>query len=325
MKKVIKNSLISSGIAVAGLGAIAATSYTITGKLLKMAMYREEPVIVVKKREKIMGGERLAEFAEELKINAHKLENYETELVEIEANDSIKLVGHWRTCENPKRVIIAMHGWRSSWSSDFGCIADFWHENDCNVLYAEQRAQNNSEGDYMGFGLLERYDCFEWIKWVNEKTGGKLPVYLCGVSMGATTVLMTAGLKLPENVHGIVADSGFTSPHAIWKHVMNKNLHMSYGLHGTIANDMCKKKINMGANEYSTIEAMENCKVPVLFVHGTEDHFVPVEMTYENYKACRAPKHLLVVPGAEHCMNYFLNKEVYEKAMKDFWQEYDNK
>lgn len=323
MKKGVKNSLIGSSIAVAGAGAIAASVYTVTKRLLTMAMDRNEPVIVVKKREKIMGGERLADFANELKKNALKLEKYETKLVEIEADDSVKLVGHWRTCENPKRVIIAMHGWRSSWSSDFGCVADFWHENNCNVLFAEQRAQNNSEGEYMGFGLLERYDCFQWIKWVNETTGGKLPIYLCGVSMGATTVLMASGLELPENVRGIVADSGFTSPHAIWKHVMNKNLHMSYGLHGAIANDMCRKRINMGAKDYSTLDAMENCKVPVLFVHGTEDHFVPVEMTYENYKACAAPKQILIVPGADHCMNYFMNKETYEKAIKDFWQEHD--
>lgn len=323
MKKGVKNSLIGSSIAVAGAGAIAASVYTVTKRLLTMAMDRNEPVIVVKKREKIMGGERLADFANELKKNALKLEKYETKLVEIEADDSVKLVGHWRTCENPKRVIIAMHGWRSSWSSDFGCVADFWHENNCNVLFAEQRAQNNSEGEYMGFGLLERYDCLQWIKWVNETTGGKLPIYLCGVSMGATTVLMASGLELPENVRGVVADSGFTSPHAIWKHVMNKNLHMSYGLHGAIANDMCKKRINMGTKDYSTLVAMEQCKVPILFVHGTEDHFVPVEMTYDNYKACSAPKRLLIVPGADHCMNYFMNKETYEKAIKDFWQEHD--
>lgn len=323
MKKGIKNSLIGSGIAVAGLGAIAATSYTITGKLLKMAMDREEPEKLVKKKEKIKGSEGLADFTEKIAEAAKQLEDSNLEEVKITSHDGISLVGHWRPCENPKRVIIAMHGWRSSWAQDFGTVADFWHENNCHVLYAEQRAQNNSEGEYMGFGLLERYDCLEWIKWVNEQTGGQLPVYLCGVSMGATTVLMASGLDLPENVRGIVADSGFTSPHAIWKHVMNKNLHMTYGLHGAIANDMCKKRINMGTKEYSTLVAMEQCKVPVLFVHGTEDHFVPVEMTYENYKACAAPKRLLVVPGADHCMNYYMNKEAYEKAIKDFWQEYD--
>ena len=61
----------------------------------------------------------------------------------------------------------------------------------------------------------------------------------------------------------------------------------------------------------------------VLFIHGTDDRFVPIEMTYENYKACAAPKRLLVVPGAGHGMSYFLDKEGYEAAMQQFWREFD--
>ncbi len=107
----------------------------------------------------------------------------------------------------------------------------------------EQRGQNNSAGDYMGFGMLERYDCLEWIKWVNEQNVEGLPIYLAGVSMGAATVLMTTDLGLPENVHGAIADCGFTSPHAIWKHVVENNLHMPYGIHEKAVNALCKKKI----------------------------------------------------------------------------------
>jgi fermentation-respiration switch protein FrsA (DUF1100 family) len=100
--------------------------------------------------------------------------------------------------------------------------------------------------------------------------------------MGAATVLMASGLPLPENVHGIMADCGFTSPHAIWKHVAEKNLHLSYGIIGKIASDMCRKKINMGPGDYSTTFALANTDIPVIFVHGSDDKFVPIEMTYEN-------------------------------------------
>lgn len=325
MKKGIKNTLIGSGIAVSAVAAITTVSYSITRRLLKLAMDREEPKAMTKGKEKLMGSEEFADFTNAITEAASKLDNSGCEEVEIISHDGIRLVGHWHNSENAKRVIVAMHGWRSSWSQDFGSIADFWHDNNCSVLYAEQRGQNNSGGEYMGFGLLERYDCLDWIKWVNERTGGQLPIYLGGVSMGATTILMASGLELPDNVHGIVADSGFTSPHEIWKHVMNKNLHLSYGLHSAIANDMCKRKINMGAKEYSTVEAMKKCTIPVMFVHGTDDHFVPIEMTYENYKACAAPKRLFVVPGADHAMNYYYNKNGYEKAVKDFWEEFDQK
>ena len=324
MKKSARYILIGAGVTAAGIGAIAAISYNITKKLLGLAMDREEPAIIAKNRSKLTGSAEMAKFLQQVDEAAGKLENSGCEEVETSSQDGIRLVGHWQTCENPKRVIIAMHGWRSTWSHDFGTIADFWHNNDCCVLYAEQRGQGNSGGDYMGFGLLERYDCLRWIEWVNARTGGTLPVYLAGLSMGATTVLMAAGLHLPENVHGIMADCGFTSPQAIWKHVVKKNMHISYeSIRSAIASDMCRKRINMGANDYSTTDAMQQCKVPVLFIHGTDDHFVPVEMTYENYKACAAEKRLLIVPGAEHGMSYAVDKDSYEKITKQFWAAFD--
>ena len=78
----------------------------------------------------------------------------------------------------------------------------------------------------------------------------------------------------------------------------------------------------MSGQEYSSIEAMKQCTVPVLFIHGAEDRMVPIEMTYENYKACAAPKRLFVVPGAEHGMSYFTDTIGYQKEMLEFWRDF---
>lgn len=218
-----------------------------------------------------------------------------------------------------------MHGWRSCWARDFGAISEFWHDNGCSVLFAEQQGQGESGGKHMGFGMLERYDCLSWIQWVNEQTGGSLPIYLAGISMGATTVLMAAGMDLPENVHGIIADCGFTSADAIWKHVAQRNLHLCYGFHAAAANAMCRKRIHMGAKDYSTVDAMLDCNVPVLFIHGAKDRFVPVEMTYKTYEACHSTKYLLVVPGADHGMSYWIEREKYQDIVMQFWNNHDKK
>lgn len=325
MKKSTKNFLIGSSIAAAGIAAVTAVSCKLTEKMVKIALDREQPKAPKKAGNMLSGSSRqLDEFKQVRDSAAEALRNSDCETVEITAYDGIKLIGHLHKCENQKRLIIAMHGWRSSWVSDFGVISKFWHENGCSVLYAEQRGQGESGGEYMGFGLIERYDCAEWAKWAKINGYADTPVYLCGISMGASTVLMTAGLELPENVRGIMADCGYTSPYAIWKHVVNNNLHISFsGITGAIANDMCKKKIQMSAKEYSCTDAMRECKVPVFFVHGTDDRFVPVEMTYENYKACVSPKRLLIVPSAEHGMSYIIDKETYEKAAKEFWADFD--
>ena len=133
---------------------------------------------------------------------------------------------------------------------------------------------------------------------------------------------MASGLNLPNNVKGIISDCGFTSPHAIWKHVTEKNLHLPYLLQGVLADRWCRKNIHVGAKSCTTVEALRKTRTPVLLIHGTEDKFVPVRMTYENYQACTAPKRLFIVPGAEHGMSYHLDPSGYRRAVTQFWEEF---
>ena len=254
---------------------------------------------------------------------ALRLENRQHQEIFIEARDGVSLCGHWFGRSNAKRVILAMHGWRSGWSHDFGVAADFWFKHDCSVLIPEQRAQGKSGGKYMGFGLLERYDCLSWLHWLNDSGCAALPIYLCGISMGASTVLMAAGLELPGNVRGIIADCGYTSPGAVFKHVADQNLGLHFEFWRMGAQALCKKRLKMGMDAYSCPEAMAVCPVPVLFIHGTEDAFVPAEMTMENYEACVSPKELLLVPGAGHGMSYFADRDAYRAAVLAFWARWD--
>lgn len=313
-------ALLTGAVAVSG-----GVSYIITKKLVELALDRGN-VENQESIKKLLSGETNTEiFARYRDAAAENLINTPHETVSITARDGVKLVGHFVGCTEPKRAIIAMHGWRSSWAKDFGMISDFLHENACAVLYAEQRGQNESGGSYMGFGLTERFDCLDWINWLNGSGYETFPLYLCGVSMGAATVLMASGFTLPENVHGIIADCGYTSPYAIWKHIAENNLHLRYDkwMRDTI-DEMCRERINFSSDDYSCTKALESCRVPVLFIHGTDDNFVPIEMTYENYKYCDAPKRLLVVPGAGHGMSYAVDKARYEQTVLQFWQDYDS-
>lgn len=169
MKKSTRNALITTGVAAATITAVGAAAYTVSKRLLEFALDREAPKIFQNGKERIAGysGE-YDRLVAEVDAAAQKLEGCGCTEVEITSHDGIKLVGHWYENPNAKRIVVAMHGWRSSWSQDFGMIADFMHENGCSVLYAEQRGQNSSGGDHMTFGLLERYDCLYWINWVNE-------------------------------------------------------------------------------------------------------------------------------------------------------------
>jgi fermentation-respiration switch protein FrsA (DUF1100 family) len=200
--------------------------------------------------------------------------------------------------------------------------AAFLHDARCNLLLVEQRCHGVSDGKYIGFGVLERYDCLRWLDYVNREHPG-LPVYLFGISMGAATVLMASGFGLPGWVRGIIADCGFTSPEAIIERVMNKKYPLYRGPLAAVVADMTRMRAGYGPEDYSTLKAMAVNHTPVLFIHGSADDFVPLQMSVENYEACRAPKSLLVVDGAPHAKSYLIAPELYRQAVLDFFARWD--
>ncbi len=242
----------------------------------------------------------------------------ETEIISIRSRDGYNLTGHFLPSENPQRTLLMVHGWRSGWIRDFAAMAEKLHRCGCNLLLIEQRAHGKSEGKYIGFGVLERYDCKEWIAYLTNRQGGHLPIYLAGLSMGASTVLMTAGMELPEEVKGVIADCGFTSPYEMVARVAKTVFHLNSYMVNQI-NHMCRKKAGYSLNEYTTLEAMEACRIPIFFVHGTADSFVPMDMTLQNYQACKAKKELYLVEGAEHCKSFMQDKDGYIAALHHFF------
>lgn len=305
-------------LAAVGAGtALTVAAYALTDRILRSAVDRDAQLMTEVNRKD--GENPYARFDEP----GERLRNTPHETVEITAHDGVKLTGHWFEAENPRRIILAAHGWRASWYRDFGYSYPFLKSESCSILYIEQRGQGASGGQYMGFGLLERFDIPDWLNWITERCGSELPVYLAGISMGATTVLMASGLDLPSCVRGIIADCGFTSPAAIWRHVARKEMHIPYLMTGLFSGPVCRRILGVSPSSYSTVDAMKKNRVPVLFVHGQDDSFVPVSMTRENYDACKAPKEIMIVPGAIHGMSYAVAKDRYEEKEKQFWGKYD--
>lgn len=179
----------------------------------------------------------------------------------------------------------------------------------------------SSSGKTITFGFKERYDLRNWIYFLNSKLGDSVPVLLDGVSMGAATVLMCLGLELPQNVKCAIADCGYTRPYDIMKKVFCQTSHLPEHPIMDIANLLIKINAHFWAKKVSATQAMKTNKVPVFFAHGKSDDFVPYEMTLENYNACLAPKHLLLVENADHCMCILLARERYIKELKEFFAE----
>ena len=63
------------------------------------------------------------------------------------------------------------------------------------------------------------------------------------------------------------------------------------------------------------VEAAKKAKVPIVFVHGDCDDFVPHEMSVEMYEACTAPCRMITIKGAGHGLAYPADREGYLAAL----------
>ncbi|MBQ7936457.1 MAG: alpha/beta hydrolase [Clostridia bacterium] len=223
--------------------------------------------------------------------------------------------------QNPKGRMILFHGYRSIAENDFGAVMSFYYSMGYELILVDQRAHGKSSGLWIGFGILERYDCKAWVQYLNSEYGA-IPTFLSGISMGCSTVLMATGLELPKNVCGILADCGFTSPKEIIAHVMRRKLHLPLEFLMPALSLFSKIFAGYYFGEYSALDAMKTNRLPILFIHGKEDHYVPVEMTVRNYEACISEKKLILVDGAGHGTSYLQDKETVEEAIRLFLKKH---
>ncbi len=255
---------------------------------------------------------------EEILAGLADMEKQPHETVTVRSYDGLKLVGEYYPHPNARGTILMFHGWHGSPQSDFGCAMKAYYSKGLSLLLVHQRTQGASEGKYITFGIRESRDVHTWVRWHRDSFGKEAPIFLTGISMGATTVLMSAGTPYEANVRGIIADCGFTSPWQIIASVVRGRglpVFPFVPLMGLWA----RLFAGFGFREYSTPEAVKNLKLPVFFAHGEADTFVPCHMTKEVYEACGSEdKTLLLVPNAGHGAAYIVDHENYENQIAQF-------
>ena len=247
----------------------------------------------------------------------------ERETLTMTSYDGLKLYADYLPCENARGTLVLMHGFHSSGLNDFACVFRHFHELGFNLLVPDQRSMNRSEGKYITFGVRERFDCRDWVELIDRRPEvAARPIILDGISMGCTTVLMALGLDLPENVTGVIGDCGFTTPAAIFRHVLTHVFHLPAFPFIPISFVMTKLIAGFGINECSTIDAVRRTGIPVMFVHGGSDDFVPTYMSVENYEACASEKKLFIAEGAGHGMSYLIKRDECDEMLAEFFAKH---
>lgn len=242
----------------------------------------------------------------------------------ITSDDGLILHGSFLKASSPKRYVILCHGYKGSGFGDFANIARYLHENGCNLLFIDERCCGLSEGNYITFGAKEQYDIKNWAWLIAEHDGKKLPIYLFGESMGASSVLMATGQELPKQVKGIIADCGFCTMKAQLKNMAACWFHIKWiELLLLRMNILCRVVAKFRMDESDTTKALVQNKRPVLFFHGMKDTYVDPKNTEYNYSICTAEKELVLVPEARHLCCAYEAPKLYRRKIMNFFRHYD--
>ncbi len=242
---------------------------------------------------------------------AKKSRSMPHEDISITSNDGLTLRGRYYEYSKDAVVEILFHGYRGDGERDLSGAIDRCFQLGRSCLIVDQRGSGRSDGHVITFGVKERYDCLKWVEYCIMRFGKDVRIIITGVSMGAATVTMASGLVLPDNVIGVLADCGYTSPNDIICKVL-KDLKLPIWLFYPM--------IRLGALLYgrfdiesaSPVESIKNCKIPMLIFHGDKDDFVPICMSEKLYKACGSDKkHFKVIKGAGHGLAFPVDREGY--------------
>lgn len=240
--------------------------------------------------------------------------------VYVTSHDGLKLHGFWVPAQNAKGTILLCHGYRSTLLVDFGKVMELYHNLGLNLLLPQQRAHGSSQGRFITFGVLESRDMLRWLDYHNAALA-QCPVILSGLSMGASTVLYMADEPLPENVRGIIADCGFTSPAAIIGKVFRSVIHLPPQPTLFVADLLARIFAGFSLYAKDSRKTLAKNRLPILMVHGTGDDFVPCDMTRQGFAACTAEKTLLLVDDAGHGLSFVKEPQRYQAAVLEFLKQ----
>ena len=237
----------------------------------------------------------------------------------IESYDKLQLHSYVVT-QNSNKWAIVVHGYGGS-GKLMSDKSKYFYDMGYNVLIPDLRGHGKSEGDYIGMGWKDRLDIISWINFI-IKENPNAEIVLHGTSMGAATVLMTSGENLPSNVKAIVADCAYTSAWDEFSYQLETYLKVPSYYILNVTNMVTKLKAGYSLKEASALESVKKATVPILFIHGDKDKFVPYSMMDKLYDATNSPKEKLTIEGGEHANSDLVSPFLYWLTVEDFLNQY---
>lgn len=257
-------------------------------------------------------------FHEDMRNWIIQCRNTPHKVFSIQSFDGLTLYGKYYEYAPDAPIELMFHGYRGNAERDLSGGMHRCFQLGHSAFIVDQRCSGRSDGNVITFGIREHRDCQSWIDFLLDHFGPDVRIILTGISMGASTVLLTAGKGVPKNVIGVLADCGFHSPKDVICSVAD-SMHLPSCLLYPLVKIGARLFGHFDLEECSPVESVIHCKVPVLFFHGEDDDYVPSYMSRINYDHCPSRKKLVLIPGAGHGLSFPVAPELYLEEMDDFF------
>lgn len=214
--------------------------------------------------------------------------------------------------------VVLIHGYRGK-SSEMSYYAKKFYEKGFNILMPDLKGHGESEGKYVGMGYMDRFDIIKWIDYLISKNNNA-KIVLHGVSMGGATVCCTAGEQLPSNVVCAIEDCGYSNVYKQFEYVAENVLRLPFKkvIMGA-SNLVAKVRLRHSLKEFDVVRQVKKTSIPMMFIHGSADNFVPPYMLDELYSAnSNIIKEKLIIDGAGHAYCATKDGELYFSSVFNF-------
>jgi hypothetical protein len=248
-------------------------------------------------------------------------ERYGAELQEasIRASDSAVLKGWYvRPGNFNHQTVVLLHGITDNREGVAG-YAPIFLDRGYAVLLPDARAHGESGGEIATYGLKESDDLHRWVSWLYLHDDPQC-VYGFGESYGAA--LMLQSLASEPRYCAVAVEDSFSTAREMSFERISGPLHLGNWFGKTLGRPMiaiaqlyAKQRYGIDLLEPSPLKAVTHSSVPVLLIHGTEDH--TISPNHSIILAQAAPRHvqLWLVPHAWHTGAWSTAHEEFESRV----------
>lgn len=229
-------------------------------------------------------------------------------------------VYYFKNHNESKKYMVMAHGHTYT---HHGCLkyARMMMEHGYNVVLFDERFHGNSGGKFTSLGYFEKYDLYTVISDTISRYGNDIFVGTYGESMGAATALMEA--KIDKRVKFVVSDCSFSDFPLLIKQLMWRKFRIPVYPFYWFALIVFKAFTGISMKGISPITELNCVSVPIMFVHGLADNYIPFSHTQVMYDSYGGSKQIFLAENdALHAGSYSADQENYENHICEFLKKH---